>query len=107
MIGENRGNVRWKGLTRGHEHEPSSPIGGRARSQPDSPALTFKKETLTYDVLTVVGCLCTPLDLLGEDVRLADAQIGDSILVFQAGACSLTAGPTAFLDHPLPSEVLV
>jgi diaminopimelate decarboxylase len=56
---------------------------------------------------TVVGCLCTPLDLLGDDVTLPDAQIGDSIVVFQAGAYGLTASPTAFLGHPLPSEVLV
>jgi diaminopimelate decarboxylase len=56
---------------------------------------------------TVVGCLCTPLDLLGDDVYLPDAQIGDSIVVFQAGAYGLTASPTAFLGHPQPSEVLV
>jgi diaminopimelate decarboxylase len=56
---------------------------------------------------TVVGCLCTPLDLLGDDVMLADAQIGDSIVLFQAGAYGLTASPTAFLGHPLPAEVLV
>jgi diaminopimelate decarboxylase len=56
---------------------------------------------------TVVGCLCTPLDLLGDDVRLPDARIGDSIVLFQAGAYGLTASPTAFLGHPLPAEVLV
>jgi diaminopimelate decarboxylase len=56
---------------------------------------------------TVVGCLCTPLDLLGDDVRLADARIGDSIVLFQAGAYGLTASPTAFLGHPPPAEVLV
>jgi diaminopimelate decarboxylase len=56
---------------------------------------------------TVVGCLCTPLDLLGDDVRLPDAQIGDSIVLFQAGAYGLTASPTAFLGHPLATEVLV
>jgi diaminopimelate decarboxylase len=56
---------------------------------------------------TVVGCLCTPLDLLGDDVRLPDAQIGDSIVLFQAGAYGLTASPTAFLGHPQPAEVLV
>jgi diaminopimelate decarboxylase len=57
--------------------------------------------------VTVVGCLCTPLDLLGDDVKLADARIGDSIVLFQAGAYGLTASPTAFLGHPAPAEVLV
>jgi diaminopimelate decarboxylase len=56
---------------------------------------------------TVVGCLCTPLDLLGDDVRLPDAQIGDSIVLFQAGAYGLTASPMAWLGHPPPTEVLV
>jgi diaminopimelate decarboxylase len=58
-------------------------------------------------VVTVVGCLCTPLDLLGDEVTLPDARIGDSIVLFQAGAYGLTASPTAFLGHPLPAEVLV
>jgi diaminopimelate decarboxylase len=59
------------------------------------------------DAVTVVGCLCTPLDLLAEDVTLPQADIGDLIVVFQAGAYGLTASPTAFLGHPEPLEVLV
>jgi diaminopimelate decarboxylase len=57
--------------------------------------------------VTVVGCLCTPLDLLADDVELPRADIGDLIVVFQAGAYGLTASPTAFLGHPAPPEVLV
>jgi diaminopimelate decarboxylase len=59
------------------------------------------------DAVTVVGCLCTPLDLLGDNVRLPHAEIGDLIVLFQAGAYGLTASPTAFLGHPAPVEVLV
>ncbi|AKU18766.1 diaminopimelate decarboxylase [Luteipulveratus mongoliensis] len=55
----------------------------------------------------VVGCLCTPLDLLGDRVPLPDAEVGDLVVVFQAGAYGLTASPTAFLSHPTPVEVLV
>ena len=55
----------------------------------------------------VVGCLCTPLDLLADDVELPRAEIGDLVVVFQAGAYGLTASPTAFLGHPAPVEVLV
>lgn len=55
----------------------------------------------------VVGCLCTPLDLLGADVALPRAEIGDLIAIFQAGAYGLTASPTAFLGHPAAVEVLV
>ncbi|WP_295122187.1 pyridoxal-dependent decarboxylase, exosortase A system-associated [uncultured Leifsonia sp.] len=59
------------------------------------------------DGVTVVGCLCTPLDLLGDDVVLPDAGIDDLIVIFQQGAYGLTASPTAFLGHPAPAEVLV
>ena len=55
----------------------------------------------------MVGCLCTPLDLLGDDVALPPAEIDDLIVIFQAGAYGLTASPTAFLGHPAPAEVLV
>ncbi len=57
--------------------------------------------------VTVVGCLCTPLDLLGDAVSLPEAEIGDLVVVFQAGAYGYTASPTAFLGHPAPAEVLV
>lgn len=57
--------------------------------------------------VTVVGCLCTPLDVLGEDVDLPEVQVTDLVVVFQAGAYGLTASPAAFLGHPVPAEVLV
>ncbi len=59
------------------------------------------------DGVNVVGCLCTPLDLLGDDVSLPPAEIDDLVVIFQAGAYGLTASPTAFLGHPMPAEVLV
>lgn len=59
------------------------------------------------EAVTVVGCLCTPLDLLGDNVKLPRADIDDLIVLFHAGAYGLTASPTAFLGHPPPVEVLV
>ena len=59
------------------------------------------------ETVSVVGPLCTPLDLLGDKSELARADIGDLIVVFQSGAYGLTASPTAFLSHPHPLEVLV
>jgi diaminopimelate decarboxylase len=59
------------------------------------------------DDVSVVGCLCTPLDILADNVRLPRADVGDLVVVFQAGAYGLTASPTAFLGHPEPAEVLV
>jgi diaminopimelate decarboxylase len=59
------------------------------------------------ETVSVVGCLCTPLDLLADDVALPQADIGDLVVIFQAGAYGLTASPTAFLGHPAPVEVVV
>ena len=56
---------------------------------------------------SVVGPLCTPLDLLADEVEIAKADVGDLIVVFQSGAYGLTASPTAFLNHPAPVEILV
>ena len=59
------------------------------------------------ETVQVVGALCTPLDLLGDKVALPRAEVGDLVVLFQAGAYGLTASPTAFLSHPAPVEVLV
>ena len=57
--------------------------------------------------VSVVGPLCTPLDLLADKMEMAKADAGDLIVVFQSGAYGLTASPTAFLSHPPPAEILV
>jgi len=69
-------------------------IGNRADREPS-------------ETVTVVGCLCTPLDLLADQASLPAAEVGDLVVIFQAGAYGLTASPTAFLGHPAPAEVLV
>jgi len=61
----------------------------------------------TREVASVVGPLCTPLDLLADKMDLAEAQIGDLVAVLQSGAYGLTASPLGFLSHPAPAEVLV
>jgi len=66
-----------------------------------------KVEGNEREIVSVVGPLCTPLDLLADEVEMAKADVGDLIVVFQSGAYGLTASPTAFLNHPAPVEVLV
>lgn len=47
--------------------------------------------------VSIVGCLCTPLDRLADDVMLPPAEVGDLVAVFLAGAYGLSASPQAFL----------
>ncbi len=57
--------------------------------------------------VTVTGCLCTPLDLLADEVSLPHAEPGDIVAIFCAGAYGLTASPQAFLGQPAARETLV
>ena len=59
------------------------------------------------EIASVVGPLCTPLDVLADRMELAPADVGDLIVVFQCGAYGLTASPLRFLSHPEPMEILV
>ena len=59
------------------------------------------------EVASVVGPLCTPLDLLADHMRLAVAQVDDLVVVFQSGAYGASASPQQFLGHPPCLEVLV
>ena len=70
-------------------------------------AIGNRMDEAPSETVSVVGKLCTPLDLLGDRVELPAAEIGDLVVVFQAGAYGRTASPTAFLSHPEPPEVVV
>jgi diaminopimelate decarboxylase len=56
---------------------------------------------------SVVGPLCTPLDLLADRMELSRAEIGDLVAVFQSGAYGFTASPHRFLGHSPPTEILI
>lgn len=57
--------------------------------------------------VTVTGCLCTPHDVLGDEVALPRVDVGDLIAVFCAGAYGLTASPQAWESRPVARELLV
>lgn len=59
------------------------------------------------ETVSVVGCLCTPLDLLANQVELPRAEVGDVIAIFMAGAYGASASPSAFLGHGPAREILI
>lgn len=66
------------------------------------------EESTETTPVTVVGCLCTPIDVLGDNVMVpTSTTVGDLVVLFQAGAYGRTASPVDFLGHPPPAEVLV
>ena len=71
------------------------------------PVTIANKIGLATEKASVVGPLCTPLDVLAQDMELPSAQIGDYVAVFQSGAYGYTASPLNFLSHPHPTEIFI
>ena len=63
--------------------------------------------TCLHETTSIVGPLCTPLDLLADRMELPVAQPGDLVVFYQSGAYGATASPQKFLGHPPAVEVLV
>ena len=55
----------------------------------------------------VAGPCCTPLDMFGTNIPLAEPEVGDLLGVFYSGAYGFSASNRGFLSHPEPAEVLV
>ena len=57
--------------------------------------------------VAVAGPCCTPLDMFGSNISLAEPEVGDLIGVFYSGAYGFSASNLGFLSHPAPAEVLL
>jgi diaminopimelate decarboxylase len=90
-----------------HHHLAASGNFGQVIRKNYPAAIGNRMDAETREVVSVVGPLCTPLDVLAERMELPAAEVGDLVVVFQSGAYGLSASPTAFLGHPGPVEVLV
>jgi diaminopimelate decarboxylase len=66
-----------------------------------------RMDAVERETASVVGPLCTPLDLLADRVELPPASPGDLVVVLQSGAYGYSASPLGFLSHPAPPELLV
>ncbi|WP_439469219.1 pyridoxal-dependent decarboxylase, exosortase A system-associated [Blastomonas fulva] len=70
-------------------------------------AIASRFDAQASEEANVVGCLCTPLDRLADKALLPEAQVGDLVAVFCAGAYGATASPADFLGHGKAAELLV
>ena len=76
------------------------------RNYPVAIANRFGQPSASRPV-TIVGCLCTPLDRLADQVLLPPVEAGDLVAVFMAGAYGASASPAAFLGHGPALEMMV
>ena len=71
------------------------------------PVTVANKIGLETERASAVGPLCTPLDVLAQDMVLPKAEIGDYVAVFNSGAYGYTSSPLNFLSHPHPIEIFI
>jgi len=90
-----------------HHHLAASGNFGQVLRKNYPVAIGNRMQGTEREIASVVGPLCTPLDLLGDRVDLARADVGDLVVVFQSGAYGFTASPLGFLSHPAPLEIVV
>jgi diaminopimelate decarboxylase len=90
-----------------HHHLAASGNFGQVIRKNYPVAVGNRMDGAERETASVVGPLCTPLDLLCERMELPKAQVGDYVVVFQSGAYGATASPQAFLGHPPALEALV
>lgn len=75
------------------------------RNYPVAVATRFGAEV--EEEASVVGCLCTPLDILANKGGFPRAEVGDLIAVFCAGAYGASASPAMFLGQGPAKEILI
>jgi len=90
-----------------HHHLAASGNFGQVIRKNYPVAIANKMNIEASEIVSIVGPLCTPLDLLADRVALPKADIGDLVVVFQSGAYGASASPQNFLGHPAVIEALV
>ena len=90
-----------------HHHLAASGNFGQVLRKNYPVSIANRAGAAERETASVVGPLCTPLDLLADRMALAPAAIGDLVAVFQSGAYGATASPRDFLSQPGFVEVLV
>ena len=90
-----------------HHHLAASGNFGQVLRRNFPVIIGNRPEGVTRERCHVVGCLCTPLDRLADDIELPEVHIGDFVVVKQSGAYGRSASPLHFLSHPEPVEMLV
>jgi diaminopimelate decarboxylase len=89
-----------------HHHLSASGNFGQVIRKNYPVAIGNRMASREQETVSVVGPLCTPLDLLADRMELATAEIGDLVVIFQSGAYGFTASPQAFLGHLACVEVI-
>ncbi|MDO6425592.1 pyridoxal-dependent decarboxylase, exosortase A system-associated [Thalassotalea sp. 1_MG-2023] len=92
-----------------HHHLANSGNFGQVirKNYPVSLGNKMSPENNDTECVTLVGPLCTPLDVLANKIELPKASIGDFAIIYQSGAYGPTASPQDFLSQGRVAEILL
>jgi diaminopimelate decarboxylase len=90
-----------------HHHLAASGNFGQVIRKNYPVAIGNKMDKSKDHSVSIVGPLCTPLDLLAKNMPLPTIEIDDLVVIYQSGAYGFTASPRDFLSHNPPVELLV
>jgi diaminopimelate decarboxylase len=90
-----------------HHHLAASGNFGQIIRKNYPVTIATKMDSEELEEVSIVGPLCTPLDLLADKMLLPKAEIGDLVVVYQSGAYGFSASPGKFLNHPEVVELLI
>jgi len=89
-----------------HHHLSNSGNFGQVIRKNYPVAIANRMAQKDTELVTIVGPLCTPLDIVADRMELPKAEVGDWVVVYQSGAYGATASPQDFLGHPAVAEIL-
>ena len=90
-----------------HHHLAASGNFGQVIRKNYPVVIGNRMDAVVTEPASVVGPLCTPLDVLADNMVLPAAEPGDLVVVLQSGAYGFSASPRGFLSHPEPLEILI
>ncbi|OSM95641.1 diaminopimelate decarboxylase [Lonsdalea populi] len=88
-------------------HGAAAGLGAVIRKNFPTERLGAEQPGVALQRYDLTGPLCTPTDIIGENVLLPTLEVGDLIGLFNSGAYGPTASPVYFLSFGYPAEVLV
>ncbi|SCZ09489.1 diaminopimelate decarboxylase [Alkaliphilus peptidifermentans] len=88
-----------------NNHSTAAGIGRFARQ--NFPIDIINQLSSDYiEKVDIVGPLCTPTDVLVQNVEIPVTQEGDVIIILKSGAYGFSASSLNFLSHPWPTEIM-
>jgi diaminopimelate decarboxylase len=69
--------------------------------------ITVHSDAPEKEIVTIAGHLCTPIDVMAENIEVSKAKTGDILEIADAGAYGFTMSLKEFISHREPTEIYI